>query len=770
MRQMYARGRSIDRRKSSFALGAAVLVITQAVTVSGSAAPVDVRPEPVSASRDGSVVHTAVCTGPDGVAVVASSGAGGSLDRATASPAMNVVPIVLDVDTGSAHYTTELALTNAGSTAQTVTLRYTPSLGARLGGGTVSVEVPAGQQVVYQNVLSTLRTLGLPIPGASASSPQGGTLAVTYDPDVGAVFATARTTSATAAPHPVGSAGLAYGALRQADACTGRGAVFGLRSNATDRSNLAVYNAGSEPVTVRVTLHSGTGDGRSAVAADGLVLPAFGWTQLNDPLRAAGMDNGWAVVERTSTGGAFGAYGVINDNATNDGSFVELLKGASTGAGLTVPVLVETAEFASELVVANKGTAPARLELGYVESLSPAAGAGGLVVVELPAGRQRIIPDAVDFLRTSGAAIGPKGAGGYAGALRVAVSGASLDDVYVGARTAAASGAGGRFGLFTPPVYAGREAGEGAAIYGLKADALSRTNVAVLNAGADGAGPVTLGLEVRDGSAGGAVRGSTTVELRPGQWAQPGGFFGGSGVSNGYVTVRRTAGTAPWVAYGVVNDGGAPGRRTGDGAYVPMVRQECSATCAATVPGTASKGKTVQLDASATLSGCDGSATWDWDFGDGSARSSLRSPAHTWASEGVFTWTVTVSVAGVTKCSRTGTITIGADTSIYDGSWVWREWQLFTDSFTFTVSGGTVSKYDVMLYNGSVCGSGVANPKASVPITGTAFSIRYSSTSQQGPVAYAIDGTFDSATTAHGTAQASGWCSTQKVSWTAKKK
>ena len=36
--------------------------------------------------------------------------------------------------------------------------------------------------------------------------------------------------------------------------------------------------------------------------------------------------------------------------------------------------------------------------------------------------------------------------------------------------------------------------------------------------------------------------------------------------------VTRTAGTAAWIAYGVINDGGQPGQRTGDGAYVPMSR------------------------------------------------------------------------------------------------------------------------------------------------------------------------------------------------------
>jgi hypothetical protein len=43
-------------------------------------------------------------------------------------------------------------------------------------------------------------------------------------------------------------------------------------------------------------------------------------------------------------------------------------------------------------------------------------------------------------------------------------------------------------------------------------------------------------------------------------------------VVNGRVRVKRMSGTTPWMAYGVVNDGGNPGERTGDGAYVPTER------------------------------------------------------------------------------------------------------------------------------------------------------------------------------------------------------
>jgi len=42
------------------------------------------------------------------------------------------------------------------------------------------------------------------------------------------------------------------------------------------------------------------------------------------------------------------------------------------------------------------------------------------------------------------------------------------------------------------------------------------------------------------------------------------------GLKNGYAHVVRETGTGGFVAYGVVNDGAAPGAGTSDGSYVPM--------------------------------------------------------------------------------------------------------------------------------------------------------------------------------------------------------
>ena len=484
--------------------------------------------------------------------------------------ASQLVPIVLDVASGTAHYTTELALTNRGTTGATVTMTYTASLGS--GSGTATESVAAGRQLVIPDVIGYLRGKGLAIP---TSGSQAGTLGLAFAGISGrnVVAATARTATSTAAPQPVGRAGLAYPAAEGGGGGNGGLTVYALRSSATDRSNLAVISTSANPVTVKVTAFAGDGSGRTFVVAAGDVLPGWGWKQYNGILDAAGFASGWVKVERTSTTGEFGAYGVINDNGTNDGSYVLPSAGRTDFAYLNVPVLVETPSFQSELALANSGTTAATLTLTYRESLSPSAGAGGTLTLAVPAGTQQIIPNIIAFMRQRGVSVGPAG-GSYAGSLHIGIAGALASDLYVGARTASPSPAGGQFGLFTPAFSAGSEAMAEAYVYGLRADSANRSNVAVANtSGTATGGPITLQLQAYDGDAGGVAKGSPlSVTLAPGQWSQASGFLGAQGVANGWVKVTRTAGNAPWIAYGVVNDGGGPGQGTGDGAYVPMVR------------------------------------------------------------------------------------------------------------------------------------------------------------------------------------------------------
>ncbi|MFI5180845.1 MAG: WD40/YVTN/BNR-like repeat-containing protein [Thermoanaerobaculia bacterium] len=487
-------------------------------------------------------------------------------------PPVPVIPIVVDVATAAAHYTTELTLTNDTASPQAVTLVYTASLGSREGSGSVSDRLLPGEQRRIGDVLSYLRGNGLAIPDSAEQTSQGGTLQV-LTPDLhggeGRVSALARTTSDTRPPLPPGRAGLAYPAfLARPESAALR--IFGLRSSDSDRSNLAIVNTSPDEMEYRVTVFSGSGDGRSIVLRQGQTLPPWGWTQINSPelLEQPGITNGWALVERTSDFGGLGAYGVVNDGVTNDGSFLSPSWGEANGVA-TVPVLAETGTFESELVLANRSDAERKIQLVYVESLSPENGAGGSLELTLPARQQWILPGAIDFLRQKGLPVGPRG-GSYAGSLAV---GADVG-VFAGARTAARSG-GGEFGLFAPyvkdPAGSWSYMGEKAWVYGLVADGQNRSNVAV--ACISSAAGLSLRLQVHDGDAGGAPKGDPlSAYLNDGQWKQFDNILKSAGVTNGWVEITQDNSYGYWFAYGVINDGGNAGERTGDGAYVPMVK------------------------------------------------------------------------------------------------------------------------------------------------------------------------------------------------------
>jgi hypothetical protein len=499
-------------------------------------------------------------------------------------PRNQVIPIVLDVATATARYTTELTLTNDTPESRTIELIYAPAIGSEEGSGTVTDVLMPGEQRRIGDVLGYLRSKGLAIPDPAAQRSQGGTLQVVApEPaeDAGRFSVLARTATDTQSPLPFGRAGLAYGSMRTLPGYAAL-RIYGLRSSDSDRSNLAVVNTSGDPMTFRVTVFSGSGDEKSMVVKDSQTLPPYGWTQINSPdlLDEAGITNGWALVERISGLGGLNAYGVVNDRVTNDGSFLFPVAAGSSGDPGTVPVLVETAAFRSELVLANRSDVDAHLELRYVESLGPERGAGGIVPLTLPAKQQWILPDATDFLRRKGLAIGPAGPG-YAGSLQVGMAISSTydplqpynppgDAIYVGARTAAQAPGGGEFGLFTPGIVGAATAR--AYVYGLAADARNRSNVAVANADFNLTfpQPATLRLQVHDGDAGGAPRGTPLeVTLAPGQWKQFDDILTPFGVANGWVEIT---GSGLWIAYGVINDGRAPGDRTGDGAYVPMTR------------------------------------------------------------------------------------------------------------------------------------------------------------------------------------------------------
>lgn len=480
-----------------------------------------------------------------------------------------VVPVVLDVRSGTAWYRTELTLTNRATGDVDLILSYRGSLGGV--SGSVTERLAAGTQRTLPDVIGRLRERGLLFPPSSASAPQAGSLVVEVpDAVAGTLGLLARTTSETEPPQPAGRAGLAYPAVPRSRWATREAIVYGLRADAWNRSNLAVYNPSATAATLRVTAFSGSGDGREVVVADAETIEPGAWRQFDGVLARAGLENGWAVIQKLS-GDAFGAYGVINDNGTNDGSFVDPVVEAPPRARLVVPVLVETPLLRTELVLTNRGSTPAVLTLDYRESLTPSLGPGGRVTLTLQAREQRLVSEALRALRGLGLAIGAEGEASYAGRLAVTASLPNPRDLFAAARISSLSPAGGAFGTFLPGLPDGVAASTEGWLTGLRSDGASRSNIALLHAGEAGTAPLTLEVQPFDGERGGMAAGAPeTVRLDPGGWTQLADPLRARGVTTGWVRLRRTEGTAPWLAYGVVNDGAAPGERTGDGAYVPM--------------------------------------------------------------------------------------------------------------------------------------------------------------------------------------------------------
>ncbi len=493
------------------------------------------------------------------IAITQPAGGGGT-------SVTRLVPIVIDVRvSGIQTFSTELMLTNRGTTTSMVTMRYTaaPGYGGQ-GTGTTSLSLGPGRQTRIDDVIAYLRTKGLGIPSGTT---QGGSLRVTFDglSSADAGFAVARTT----APSGSGRAGLAYPGIDPTTLTSERVALLGLRENSADRSNLALLNAGTGgPVTLRIYLVKGDGTSAGTVNPDFTLGPGE-WTQINRILSASGSgwDEAWAIVERVAGSDPFYSYAVFNDNRTNDGSFVPPVPEESIEGTVGVPVLVETPRFQSEVTLINPTNQQASAYFEYYESLAAQGAATGLFYVDLGPFEQAIYPDVIDALRQSGADIGPMG-GSYAGPLfAVFTDNVSIVPGLAGARTGAPVAGGGQYGLF----YTANTLSDTATnawVYGLQQNERARSNLAIVNAGINNE-VITVRVDVYDGDSG-AKAGEQTRTLQPGQWTQINGVLGS--VRNGYAHVFVLEGGDAFIAYGVVNDGASASSGTDDGSYVPMVK------------------------------------------------------------------------------------------------------------------------------------------------------------------------------------------------------
>jgi PKD domain len=478
----------------------------------------------------------------------------------SASGASLLLPVVLDAPgLGGSRYASEVTIASRAGTPTDVILRYTASQGG--GSGFARLTIQPGQQLTLPNFLrGYLRGKGLPI--ADDDATKVGTLLAVFSGAGSAsnFFLGARTF--TPAPSGGGTFGLFYPA---AGSTTASATIFGLQQNDAQRSNLALVNAGADPITLRVALSGPNGEDLGTLPDQ--TLGAYGWTQIGQPLLGKAQ-SGRAIVTRVSGTSPFTAYGVLNDAVTSDGSFLPpILSTDTSGSDLLVPIVLDVqglgARFRTELTLVNTTSAPLPLNLSYVAATGFGSGSGSVSLTLGPL-EQRIVPDAIVLLRgtlpieADGRDVG--------GSLLVSAPAGTADGALaVGARTYVPASPSGTFGLFYRGLASGESASDVAFIYGLQENDAQRSNLALVNRG-DAGDAITLRVTLfaADGTTTGAPIDRT---LAPGEWVQLGRPLLTIGASAGYAKIQRVSGSSRFVAYGVLND-----NVTSDGSYIPMSR------------------------------------------------------------------------------------------------------------------------------------------------------------------------------------------------------
>ena len=86
----------------------------------------------------------------------------------------------------------------------------------------------------------------------------------------------------------------------------------------------------------------------------------------------------------------------------------------------------------------------------------------------------------------------------------------------------------------------------------------------------------------------------------------------------------------------------------------------CTVACTASAaPASGIAPLQVAFSSFVTPTGCSGGPTYEWDFGDGTARSSDANPSHTYAASCEYAWILTINVGGVI-CKQSGLVSVSA--------------------------------------------------------------------------------------------------------------
>ena len=248
-----------------------------------------------------------------------------------------MVPVIVGTDT----FKSELTIANRTKSKMDGTFAVILTANGHVEFGSFAVD--AGHQLTVPDVVAELRSAGLNLPNGSVAS-----MAISFEKDetddspsddgVPTISSSdAYVGVRTYASKAGGLFGLAYGQVPLGAAADSEAYVYGLQQSGTQgaeggtRSNLAVLHAlgGSEEVLrLEVTYFGPSGQelGKESSCSPCSLKPGQ-LKQFNAPLDGKNgftVPQGYARIRRLSGSDQFIAYGVLNDQANNDGSYVPM--------------------------------------------------------------------------------------------------------------------------------------------------------------------------------------------------------------------------------------------------------------------------------------------------------------------------------------------------------------------------------------------------------------------------------------------------------------
>jgi photosystem II stability/assembly factor-like uncharacterized protein len=475
------------------------------------------------------------------------------------------VPVVVSsTGIGGAFYESELTLANRSAREATIELTYTAASGG--GTGQARTTLAPGRQLIVPDAIAYLRQLGIPIP---ESGNHHGTLKVRFfglpTPDEAAV--SVRTTTAVAQ----GRAGVAYPGVPMASLSDSQ-VLYGLRQDASYRTNLALQNAG-EAQDGDITLRLGVVPNSHPPDAPEILLHSVlapgQFHQINDFLSSNGLSladaNVW--IGRVKGYAPFHAFAVTHHQAGSDAFSMQ--PAPQSRSHLTIPTIPRRQDgFKSELVF----TYPANSLEDQTFSISFQAVEQETFPVKaeitLKPNEQRI-SDAESWLKDFGLAIRQRPFLGVKGPLVFTKERVGGDQnaipLSLGMRVSALNG-GEEYSVFFPAVPAEQESRAATWLFGLQQNAETRSNLAIVNLGRE---PNHFAIEVFDGTTGKQVGRVENIAVNPQGSFQVNSLLAdyAPGVTQGYARVVPSN-SEPFVTYAVIIDGGRPGERTGDGSVI----------------------------------------------------------------------------------------------------------------------------------------------------------------------------------------------------------